>query len=146
MKILDTISDPKKAATLGIILIVTILIIWIISKLFSSKIAELKAKSQAKKMLEEEISAGGGLFYSESEYTQFANKLYRAMNGIGTDEKSIYEVFEAMRSKADVLKLIQVFGVRDSETLEEWMAGDLSSGEIRKINLILSKNGINYTF
>lgn len=106
-------------------------------------------------------------FY-DSQYELFSNQLAEAMNGCGTDETMILQVFRALKNDADVLKLISSFGVRfyrpcpwsqpisysayliDSETfgggIGEWFAYDLSSGDIEDINNILAGKGIKYRF
>jgi hypothetical protein len=106
--------------------------------------------------------------YGQSQYESYALKLVLAMDGCGTDEQSIYNVFEAMKNKADVLKLISVFGVRfyqpcaatspisyakwlyDNESfgggISSWLEYDLTNSEILKINGILSKKGIDFKF
>jgi hypothetical protein len=94
--------------------------------------------------------------------------LILALDGCGTDEQSVYNVFEAMKNKADVLKLISKFNVRfyqpcaatspisytkwlyDNESfggsLATWLQYDLTNSEILKINTILSKKGIDFKF
>jgi hypothetical protein len=106
--------------------------------------------------------------YGQSQYESFVLKLVLAMDGCGTDEQSIFNVFEAMKNKADVLKLISVFGVRfyqpcaatspisyskwlyDNESfgggLSTWLEYDLTNSEIQKINAILSKKSIDFKF
>lgn len=106
--------------------------------------------------------------YGRSQYESYVLKLVLAMDGCGSDEQSIFNVFEAMKNKADVLKLIEVFGVRfyqpcaatspisytrwlyDNESfggsLSSWLEYDLTNSEIAKINAILSKKGIDFKF
>ena len=106
--------------------------------------------------------------YGQSQYESFSLKLVLAMDGCGSDEDSIYNVFEAMKNKADVLKLISTFGIRfyqpcaaaspisyskwlyDNESfgggLSTWLEYDLTNSEIQKINSILSKKGIDFKF
>lgn len=106
--------------------------------------------------------------YSDSQYEGYAQALVQAMNGCGTDEDAIYSVFRDMQNKADVLKLIAVFGVRFYQPcwitqadayaiwlindqsygggISTWLSYDLSSGEIGNINTILSSKGIDFKF
>lgn len=106
--------------------------------------------------------------YGQSQYESFVLKLVLAMDGCGSDEISIYNVFEAMKNKSDVLTLIKTFGVRfyqpcaatspisyakwlyDNESfgggLSTWLSYDLTDSEIQKINTILSKKGIDFKF
>lgn len=95
-------------------------------------------------------------------------KLQEAMNGCGTTTSQIYQVFEGLKNKADVLALISVFSLRYYRpcavsspisyaiwlrnerayggNLPVWLSYDLSSSEIEKINTILSDKGIEYKF
>lgn len=86
------------------------------------------------------------LSYNEADYTVFANKLYAAMKGLGTDEDAIFSVFQLMNTESDVRQLINAFGTKKGETLSQWLLGDLSTADIAKINGILAYNGINYRF
>ena len=83
---------------------------------------------------------------TQDQFHTYAQKLYKAMKGAGTDEKAIYEVFEAMNSRSDVQQLIKTFGVKDGENLAEWLYDDLSAGDIEHINAILATKSINYQF
>jgi hypothetical protein len=96
--------------------------------------------------LNTEMSKGGKLSYSDSQFVVFADKLYLSMKGVGTDEETIFAVFNSMNTKADVLKLVIAFGVRDNESLSQWISGDLSFSDISKINKILTTKGIDYNF
>lgn len=106
--------------------------------------------------------------YSATQYESFALKLAEAMNGCGTTEESIMQVFGAMKNKADVLSLISSFGVRFYQpcaatqpisyarylfddklfggNLQTWLEYDLSSGNIKKINALLSQKNIDFQF
>jgi hypothetical protein len=98
-----------------------------------------------KNELNDLLVSGQKLSYPESQYKVFADKLYVAMKGLGTDRDAVYNVFNAMVNKADLMKLITSFGVRDGETLAEWMNGETFLS-IDNINKILSNKGIDYTF
>lgn len=50
--------------------------------------------------------------YSDSEYSNLANKLYEAMNHVGTSSGVILDVFSKMKNRNDVLHLIGSYGVR----------------------------------
>lgn len=123
---------------------------------------------QAKEELEILKKKGINPTYSKSQYETFAQKLVVAMDSCGTNESSIYAVFEAMKNKSDVLNLIAAFGVRFYQPcpttnpisyvqfqlnnkafgggIGAWLEYDLTSSEIQKINTILSKKGITYQF
>lgn len=85
--------------------------------------------------------------YQNTQYQIFADTLYTAMQGFGTDENAVKGVFSNMNNNSDVLKLIQVFGIRDGYGLAGWIAGDFSSSDKDKyINQVLRSKGITYQF
>lgn len=106
--------------------------------------------------------------YTQTQYESFALKLVEAMNGCGTSINSVNQVFESMVNKTDVLRLIEVFGVRyyrpcaatqpisyvrymnDEKTfggnIQTWMQYDLSSREIENINNTLKNKNIDFKF
>ena len=66
--------------------------------------------------------------------------------GWGTDEDAVYDVFEALNSRSDVLSLINAFGVYEDHTLPEWMNKELNRSELEHVQQILSSKGIVYQF
>ena len=84
--------------------------------------------------------------YLDSQYTAYADVLFTAMDGFGTDEDAIFRVFTAMKNDLDIAKLINAYGLRKDESLAEWLQGDLSSSDMAKLNKILSTKGIKYQF
>ncbi len=109
--------------------------------LISNKKAEQKLIEEANKNIET-----SQLSYTQDQYNTYATRLYKAMKGIGTNEKAIYTVFEAMNTYSDVQQLVKTFGIKDGETLKEWLYGDLSNSELAHLNEILSSKSINYQF
>ena len=127
-----------------------------------------KAAQDAKKELDNLLKQGIIPSFGNSQYEIFFQTLVTSMNSCGTDENSVYSVFNAMKNKADVLKLIEAFGVRyytpciatdpisyskflfDSKSfgggISDWFTYDLSNSERQNINNILSKKSIDYTF
>ena len=139
------LSNPKRAMAWAIVVTVVVVLFFV----FKSKIVEafstLRKDMDDKKAIEEEIkNTGQSPSYSDSEYRIMSGTLYTAMKGWGTDEEAIYGVFRKMRNSVDVLKLIDAFGVKDGQTLGQWLKGDLSSWNFNKINEILQGNGINF--
>ena len=141
------IEDPRRAWTIGIfVLIVAVLLI-----VFWGKIKGLFEQLINKTALNTELDeytqqTGETPTLSSVQFNMLANKLYTAMKGVGTDEDTVFNVFGQMGNTADVLKLVAVFGTKDGETLDQWIRGDLSSWEIKKLNRLLSNKGIAYSF
>jgi len=122
------------------------------------------AKDEANVLQRKGIKAS----YSPTQYESFALKLVEAMNGCGTTLDSVKAVFEEMKNKTDVLRLIETFGVRyyrpcpatdpfsyarymyDEKTfggnIQTWLQYDLTQSEIKSINTILSSKNIDFKF
>lgn len=77
---------------------------------------------------------------------QYADRLYTAMKGWGTDEDTIYDVFSNFRTDDDVLQLIRIYGTKDGMTLPQWIIDELNTKERKKLNTILNNNGVTYQF
>lgn len=88
--------------------------------------------------------------FSKSEYNTFANQLENAMAGSGTDENTIFKIFNKMENDLDILNLETAFGLRSSwgsnYDLSEWLRGDLGTTDMNKLNQILSGKGITKQF
>ncbi len=141
------VENPKRMIALIILIVVIIIVYFVFRNKIKGLFSNLQNKVENNQALNEEIKATGeSTTYTESAYKTYAQRLYNAMKGIGTDEATIYAVFNEMRNTADVLKLVAVYGIRDNETLSQWLHGDLSSREIKKLNQILTSKGINYQF
>lgn len=97
--------------------------------------------------------------YTQVQYNGFSDSLYKAMEGWGTDPEAIGNVFKYMMNKADVLKLIKTFGIKDYQddgiwgmntkqmNLNEWLTTELSADDIDEfVNAKLKSKSINYTF
>ena len=132
----------KIVAISAIVLVVVAIVILLVVK-YKDKLTDTLKNRELAESLNEEINQDD-ITLTQMQLNTFASSLYAAMDGAGTDEDKIYNVFRAMGTRSDVLQLIKTFGVKDGETLTEWLYGDLSSKEIDKINSILANNNINY--
>lgn len=132
-----------------IIAIVAVLAIgtWAVLKFTSlgKKMDERIVEEKLGKALDSEI-AKEAVTLTPADAELYAQRLYTAMKGMGTDEDAIYSVFLNLKTKGDVLYLIQVFGVKDHETLVQWITSELNSKERAKLNSILANKNIDYTF
>lgn len=66
--------------------------------------------------------------------------------GAATDEDAVYDVFETINTRSELLKIISVFGVHKDHTLNEWMTKELNQKELQHVQEILESKGIVYTF
>ena len=103
--------------------------------------------------LAQEAAQAGSASYADSQFFAWANVLEEAMFDIGTNEDAIYNIFNALNSNADFIKLKQAFGMREytGGTLPYWFYGDYSleqwisaEGETENVNDILETKNITY--
>lgn len=134
-----------KIISISAVILVVVAIILLIVLKYKGKLSDTIKNRALAESLDEEINQDD-ITLTQMQLNTYASSLYVAMNGMGTDEDKIYNVFRAMGTRSDVLQLIKTFGVKDSETLTEWLYADLSAKEIDKINSILANNNINYQF
>lgn len=147
---INTLLEPKKLISIGILCLIAFLILWFLWKKLKSTagnvVQDIKDSAQLSSYME---TSGQKLSYSEQEYKAMAEQLYTAMYGGGTDEEKVLYVFNLMNNDADVYKLVNVFGQRkgfwsfDSENLYEWIANDGMSSDVNKV---LSGKGITVRF
>lgn len=132
----------KKLAITVIIVVVVVLAVYRLGLLVADKMASHRQSRQLDNSIDRK-----NLSYDENQYQTFANVLYKAMKGAGTDENAVKDVFSQMLTRSDVLKLISVFGVKDGENLGEWINDDFSSsGKETYVNKVLEVNSVNYKF
>jgi hypothetical protein len=95
--------------------------------------------------------------YGATQYLNFADTLFNAMNGTGTNEESIKRVMASMKTYDDVLALITAYGKRKWNVWEFWdinpqpmtlaqaLESELSTSEIEKyVNIPLNKTGFKF--
>lgn len=141
------IEDPRRAWTIGIAILVVIILLVVFWGKIKTVFGQLMNKSALNSELNEHMQeTGESPTLSSATFNMLASKLYTAMKGVGTDEDTVYSVFGQLNNTADMYKLIAVFGTKDGETLDQWIRGDLSSWEIKKLNSLLASKGITYTF
>ena len=127
-----------------------------------------KAPDEAAKKLAELAAQGITPSYDDLQFQVFVSSLVDAMNGCGTDEHTVMEVFKAMQNDADIAKLIKEFGIQYYSpcavsdpiswaisffnkkgyggNLPTWITYEMTGGEKETINSILAGNGVNYIF
>lgn len=122
--------------------------------------AKKKEKGEIKQWEKEQ---GKNLTFPKSQYQNFADKIKQAFDpygfsGYGTDETSIYRVFNQLKTNDDFLELQKAFGVRKYIDYSDTIFGDElnlnmvesilkedEGGEMQAyINSQLKKKGIKY--
>lgn len=128
--------------------VIALIIIYIIY----SKSSDFKARLESKKVIkaaENEIIENAATF-TPSDYKSMADKLFIAMDGIGTDSDAILQTVAGLKTKTDWLKLVEAFGVKESTSwassftgnLIEWMTDELGGDERARVNFSLQKFGV----
>jgi hypothetical protein len=92
--------------------------------------------------------------YNQGTYDTYALGLFTAMNGVGTDQTAIENIFSNMKNRTDVLRLIEAYGVKQltgafgiadgqPDTLPSHLVSD---GGVEAANKGLKKNKVLYSF
>ena len=128
-----------------IIKIIVIIIAIVFGIRYIRKFIKKRKNQAALNELDKDINVSK-LTYQLSYYGIWAKDLFNAMDGTGTNEQVIYDVFKKMQTKDDVLQLITAFGVEDEETLTQWIVSELGDSERAILNRLLTDKNINYQF
>lgn len=94
------------------------------------------------------INKGVSPTYMDSQYIIFANALYSAMNGWGTDEVAVGKIMYRMKNDLDVNKLINAFGTKEGDDLSSWFTAEFDAEEDKDmyVNAPLRANKIKTQF
>lgn len=149
----------------GIVIIIIIAIIAFITyKLFKKYFSETGASDRedvkdAQSDLNDLKKNGIIPSYNQSQYSNWANTLKTSFDGCGTQNDAWQRIFNQMKNDADVLALIATYGVRTYDgcnwegdfndktgTLSAGLQDELSSGELGKLNKLLSDKNIKHQF
>lgn len=121
------------------------------NKLFGKTAEEKKAAEDALKKdasesdkIKELKDKGVKPSYHEGLYIDLADQLFKAMDGIGTNNAAVYSVFKKVKNDVDFVMLLRAFGTRKGENLQSWVHGDLKPEIISELNQIMAKKGVTY--
>lgn len=104
------------------------------------------------------VKAGKNPTLSTSQMIQYANQLFAAMDGYGTDEKAVISILSNVKNQTDLLGIIKAYGVRTlssgrlnpepdfTGTLGASLSTELSRTWLDSLNAILTKKGITQKF
>ena len=142
------IDDPRRAIVIGVFIVAVIVLLVVFWDKLVAWVRSIRNRRADKDALETyQAQTGEMLTLSNATYQSIANKIYGCCKGLGTDEDGIYKEFSKLNNTADMLKLVQVFGVEhDGHDLDWWMRSELNRWELKKLNSILSAKGIDYAF
>jgi hypothetical protein len=67
-------------------------------------------------------------FLTDEEAKRMSGKLFHAMEGVGTDEDAVYNIFRELKSPGDFCKVSEIYEKSFDETLLEGLDGDFDYG------------------
>lgn len=134
----------------GIVILVGIVIFYCLQHLIRAYFQNITSKAEQLGEVAALQSQGMQKSYPDSQYTQFANTLYEAMYGAGTDDDTILVVFGRMNNDLDVLTLENKFGLKpdwknSQYNLQQWLRGE-GTGITQNVNNLLASKGISKSF
>ncbi len=154
------ISDTNKAALIGtgIKIGVPVIVIGVgilmVKKMLKGKNNPDGTSNAVAPSLKDTVIQKENLSITTSDAALYANTLYGAMLGFGTDEKTIYSTLDKITTKDDMLLVIKSFGMKQylwgtraaligqDYNLVGWLRFELSDSEIAQIKPKFDKWGI----
>ena len=130
------LNDLAKYTRSIVIIIVVIIIIIVIIKIFKKSFKKLSVENTYINM--------NNVTVSEQDIVTYANELYLAMKGIGTNEQKIYDIFSKLNTKDDYNYLFKTFAVKDGKTLKEWIYSELDGNELARLNEITKYYNVSF--
>lgn len=132
-------------STIGVLVLAFIVYLIVKFTQIGKTINEKINNAQNQKILANEIDANK-ITNTKAQRETLIAKLKAAFGlwGWGTDEKTVYEVFEALDTRSDALTLYKEFGTYKGHTLTEWLNKELSYSERQHIQEILNAKGISF--
>lgn len=86
--------------------------------------------------------ANGGVSINDSTAKIYAERLFDAVDGWGTNEEKIYGVFEALGSKGNISKVSEAYQrINDGESLMERLKAELDDDEALSLAQKISNYG-----
>ncbi len=147
---------PQQVIIAVVLIVVALFILRSIRSLFTGWFTGFQRNIQLKGEATQLSLEGQKKSFSPSQYEAFANQLFYALDGGGTDEPAIFNVFSQMKNDLDVIELERVFGFRASEkwyntsdkySLGEWLRSDMEQDEMDQyVNAPLREKGITKSY
>jgi hypothetical protein len=131
--------STKHKIILGVVVLAVV--VYICYRIFAKKTDEEKILEESVLQLPVEQK---NVTLSENDLKTLASQLHAAMDGLGTDEDTIFEAFNKIKTKDDLHALIRTFGIRDGEDPRMWLKGELDSDDQAMIRKIFEDLGATY--
>jgi hypothetical protein len=125
----------KPAIVGGGALLVLLILFFIFRKLFMARPGK-ETLNDVEKQRNEKFSS-----YQPQVYSGWAERLYKAMQGYGTSESTIYDILGNLKNKYDWFELVTAFGLKTYEGeklgLLGWLESELDSMELNTVKKYL---------
>jgi hypothetical protein len=106
----DLTKNPRKAIVYAVLLVICIVVLyWLWTKL-KSGVSSIVERIETNRENPVETSK---LTYEDSWYKTSANSIFNAMNRVGTDETTIYNILIKLRNQDDYNQLNREYGKRE---------------------------------
>lgn len=136
-----------------IFIIVVAILLYMAYKYFKSRLQTASDAVEHKGEIDALKAAGQKASYPDSTYESLANQLFKAMDGGGTTEAVIPEVFKKLKNDIDFVKLDGAFGLRAGTSwfaestptdLRNWLESD--GVDLTALNAQLRRQNITKRF
>lgn len=115
-------------------------------------------RAQNKALNQQNTPDPKGLTMSQAEATIVSEKLYAAMDGIGTDTKTIMDLLiHTPRTNDDLKLIVRTFGLKEYGTtgspywgkgtpsdLSTWLRNEMSGSDLQKLQVRFAQAGITF--
>jgi uncharacterized protein YpmB len=139
-----TKNPTIKWIIIAILVIVASLVVYLIYRSVT-KVEDVASSNEVIERANQEMDVNQLTLTTQQLHT-ICEKLYDAMSGFATDEDAIYDAISMCETRSDLMAVIATFGVKDGQTLAEWLYDDLDGSELAHLNAIISSKNINYKF
>jgi len=91
--------------------------------------------------------------FTESTATTYANRLYNAMKGVGTDEDTVVSTIESLKSAGELKMVCSAFGTQKYTTwslqtvygdLVTWLKDELSGSTLKRVKAVFNKFNVAF--
>lgn len=139
-----TKNPTIKWIIIAILVIVASLVVYLIYRSVT-KVEDVASSNEVIERANQEMDVNQLTLTTQQLHT-ICEKLYDAMSGFATGEDAIYDAISMCETRSDLMAVIATFGVKDGQTLAEWLYDDLDGSELAHLNAIISSKNINYKF
>jgi len=126
-----------------LVIVASLVVYWIYRSV--TKVEDVASSNEVIERANQEMDVNQLTLTTQQLHT-ICEKLYDAMSGFATDEDAIFDAISMCETRSDLMAVIATFGVKDGQTLAEWLYDDLDGSELAHLNAIISSKNINYKF